>query len=167
MCRERLKVFIFRSVNPDVTAAWTCGAGAECIEMAAKGAKRVIGIDIREDLLQIARQKALETGVENTCVFASSSNEQADTVVSLDTFENFADPADILRIMNTILKPEGEVLGGLNQMTIARFERLVASSPFKFAALEPIPIKKFQRIHNHLTREFTTAIVRCRLVKRT
>jgi hypothetical protein len=51
-------------------------------------------------------------------------------------------------------------------MTIAKFEALVAASPFKFAALEFVPIKKLRRIHNRLSREFTTAIVRCRLVKR-
>src|ERR1039457_1820359 len=36
-------------------------AGAEAGEMAGRGAQRVIGIDIREDLLQAARQKALST----------------------------------------------------------------------------------------------------------
>src|ERR1022692_4154602 len=36
-------------------------AGAEAVEMAGRGAQRVIGIDIREDLLQAARQKALST----------------------------------------------------------------------------------------------------------
>jgi hypothetical protein len=60
-----------------------------------------------------------------------------------------------------------EVAGGLNQMTIARFEKLVAASPLKFSAIELVPIKKLQRFHNRLTREFATAIVRCRLVKRT
>jgi len=62
---------------------------------------------------------------------------------------------------------EGEVAGGLNQMTIAKFEKLVADSPLKFAGLELIPIKKLRHLHNRITREFTTAIVRCRLVKRT
>jgi 2-polyprenyl-3-methyl-5-hydroxy-6-metoxy-1,4-benzoquinol methylase len=36
-----------------------CGEGVEAVEMAQKGAKRVIGMDIREDMLQTARQKAL------------------------------------------------------------------------------------------------------------
>ena len=40
-----------------------CGEGVEAVEMAQRGAKRVIGIDIREDLLQTARQKALTAGV--------------------------------------------------------------------------------------------------------
>jgi hypothetical protein len=52
-------------------------------------------------------------------------------------------------------------------MTIAKFEKLVAASPLQFASLELVPIKKLRPLHNRLTREFTTAIVRCRLVKRT
>lgn len=54
-----------------------------------------------------------------------------------------------------------EVEGGLNQMTIARFERLVAGSKFRVHKLETVPIRPLRRLHNRLTREFTTAIVRC------
>jgi SAM-dependent methyltransferase len=194
-----------------------CGEGADAIEMAQKGAKRVIGIDIREDVLRTARQKALDAGVQDTCLFATSTKEPADIVVSVDAFEHFADPAEILRIMDTLLQPSGQVLasfgptwyhplgghlfsvfpwahllfsekaliawrstfktdgatrfsevaGGLNQMTIAKFEECVARSPFKIAAIEFVPIRKVQPFHNRLTREFTTAIVRCDLVKRT
>ena len=192
-----------------------CGEGADAVEMAANGAESVLGIDIREDVLCAARQKALDAGVQGKCVFTTSTKGSADIIVSLDAFEHFADPAEILRIMDTLLSPAGEVLvsfgptwyhplgghlfsvfpwahlifsekaliswrsafktdgatrfsevaGGLNQMTIAKFEALVAASPFKFAALEFVPIKKLRRIHNRLSREFTTAIVRCRLVK--
>ena len=58
-----------------------------------------------------------------------------------------------------------EVEGGLNQMTIARFEKLVAKSKFRLDMLEAVPIRRLKPIHNPLTREFTTAVVRCRLVK--
>ncbi|MBZ5632294.1 MAG: methyltransferase domain-containing protein [Acidobacteriia bacterium] len=194
-----------------------CGEGADAVEMAGRGARRVIGIDIREDILQLARQKAVSAGVQNTCLFASSTKEAADVVVSVDAFEHFADPAGILHSMNTLQQPAGEVLvsfgptwyhplgghlfsvfpwahllfsekalirwrstfktdgatrfsevaGGLNQMTIAKFEELIAGSPLRLASLELVPIKKLRRFHNRLTREFTTAVVRCRLVKRT
>jgi SAM-dependent methyltransferase len=218
----------FTKIAGKVVIDFGCGEGAEAVEMAGRGAKQVIGIDIREDLLQAARQRAVSTGVQNSCHFVSSTKELADIVVSstkqladivvsLDTFEHFADPAGILRIINTLLHPTGEVLvsfgptwyhplgghlfsvfpwahlifrekalirwrstfktdgatrfsevaGGLNQMTIARFEELIAGSPLRFASLELVPIKKLRRFHNRLTREFTTAIVRCRLVKRT
>jgi SAM-dependent methyltransferase len=208
---------IFTKIAGKVVIDFGCGEGAEAAEMAGRGARRVIGIDIREDVLQAARQRAVSTGVQNTCLFVSSTKELADIVVSLDAFEHFADPAGILRIINTLLQPTGEVLvsfgptwhhplgghlfsvfpwahlifnekalirwrstfktdgatrfsevaGGLNQMTIAKFEELIAGSPLKFTSLELVPIKKLRRFHNRLTREFTTAIVRCRLVKRT
>jgi SAM-dependent methyltransferase len=207
----------FAKIAGKVVIDFGCGEGVEAVEMAVRGAKRVIGLEIREDLLQTARQRALAAGVQHTCVFASSTEELADIVVSLDAFEHFTDPAGILRLMNALLKPAGEVLvsfgptwyhplgghlfsvfpwahlifsekalirwrstfktdgatrfcevaGGLNQMTIAKFEGLISGSPLEFNTLELVPISKFRRLHHRFTREFTTAVVRCRLVKRT
>jgi SAM-dependent methyltransferase len=206
----------FAKIRGKIVIDFGCGEGSEAIEIAQRGAKRVIGIDIREEVLQTARQRAVNTDVQNTCAFVPSTSELADIVVSVDAFEHFADPAEILRIMSTLLQPAGEVLvsfgptwyhplgghlfsvfpwahlifsekalirwrstfktdgatrfgevaGGLNQMTIERFEELIADSPLKFDSLELVPIKKLRRFHNRFTREFTTAIVRCRLVKR-
>jgi SAM-dependent methyltransferase len=136
--------------------------------------------------------------------------------MSLDAFEHFDDPAQILKIMRGLLKPDGRVIamfgptwyhplgghqfsvfpwshllftekalirwrsdfkrdnatrfneveGGLNQMSISRFERIVAASDFEFESLEAVPIRKLRRFHNRLTREFFSAIVRCRLKPR-
>jgi len=208
---------LFAKIRGKVVIDFGCGEGADAVEMAEKGAKRVIGIDIREGVLATARQKAIAAGIQKTCVFESVTHERADIVVSVDTFEHFADPAGILRVIDTLLQPAGEVLvsfgptwyhplgghlfsvfpwahlifsekallrwrsnfktdgatqfsevaGGLNQMTIGKFEDVVAGSPFRFASLELVPIKKLRRFHNRFTREFTTAIVRCCLVKRT
>lgn len=51
-------------------------------------------------------------------------------------------------------------------MTIRRFERIVRESPFLFAQFEVAPIRKLRLLANRLTREFTTAVVRCKLVLR-
>jgi hypothetical protein len=59
-----------------------------------------------------------------------------------------------------------EVAGGLNQMTIARFEGLVTASAFVIKKLDLVPIRALRRLHNRLTKEFTTALVRCRLQRR-
>jgi SAM-dependent methyltransferase len=56
-----------------------------------------------------------------------------------------------------------EVAGGLNRMTIARWERLVSESPLKFLTSELVAIRRLRPLHNRLTREFFTAIVRARL----
>jgi SAM-dependent methyltransferase len=205
-----------RNISGKIVTDFGCGEGLESVEIARRGAKRVIGIDIREDCLQAARRRALEAGVENSCLFASSTEELSDIIVSIDAFEHFSDPAGILRMMNALLKADGEVLvsfgptwyhplgghlfsvfpwahlifsekallrwrsafktdgatrfgevaGGLNQMTIRKFEELVEDSDFMFATLELVPIRRLRPFHNRWTREFTTAIVRCRLVKR-
>ena len=60
----------------------------------------------------------------------------------------------------------GEVAGGLNQMTIARFEEYVAAGPLQLDSLTAVPIRKLKVVHNRFTREFTTAVVQCRLTKR-
>jgi SAM-dependent methyltransferase len=218
--KSKLKILMgedfFDRIAGKVVIDFGCGGGRDAVEMAQKGAARVIGLDIREEALSVARERAKSAGVEEICSFAASTDETADAIVSLDAFEHFFDPAEILHIMSGLLRPGGEALisfgptwrhplgghlfsvfpwahlifseqalirwratfkndgatrfhetaGGLNQMTIARFERLVAESPFRFASLELPPIRKLRPLHTRLTREFTTAIVRCRLVKR-
>lgn len=56
-----------------------------------------------------------------------------------------------------------DVDGGLNQMTIRRFEKLIASSPFILEEINAIPIRKARMLHSRLTREFLTAVVKCKL----
>jgi SAM-dependent methyltransferase len=193
-----------------------CGEGSAAIELAQRGARRVIGVDIREDVLRVARRKARESGVGHICSFTNSTQERADVIISLDAFEHFAEPAAILRVMDALLKPGGEVLacfgptwyhpfgghlfsvfpwahlilseealcrwrsgfktdgasrfrevaGGLNQLSIRAFEKIVQASPFQPVFLECVPIRKLRWLHNRVTREFTSSIVRCRLVQR-
>ncbi len=57
-----------------------------------------------------------------------------------------------------------EVSGGLNQLTVRRFEKLVAQSEFEFESMVAVPIRKLRLLSNRLTREFTTAVVKCKLV---
>jgi SAM-dependent methyltransferase len=56
-----------------------------------------------------------------------------------------------------------EAEGGLNQMTVSRFERMVQASRFETEFLRAVPIRKLNFLHNRWTREFTTAVVQCRL----
>jgi len=203
----------FNRIAGRVVIDYGCGQGSEAVEMARRGAKRVIGIDNRKDVLQIARQKALRAGVAEVCDFGISTEEHADVVVSVDSFEHFSDPGGVLRAMEALLHAGGEVFisfgptwyhplgghlfsvfpwahlifseealirwrstfktdgatrfsevaGGLNQMTIAYFERLVAASPLRLISLELVPIRKLRAFHNRFTCEFTTAVVRCQL----
>lgn len=191
-----------------------CGEGHECVQLARLGAKRVIGVDIRPELLERAREYARHQRVDDICRFVQRSQEKADMVISLDAFEHFEQPAEILSTMAGLLKPEGsirisfgptwyhplgghlfsvfpwahlffseralirwrsdfktdgatrfhEVAGGLNQMTIRRFERIVEQSSLRPKWFECVPIRKLRTVHSPATREFTTAVVRCELV---
>ena len=193
-----------------------CGVGSEAVEL-ARTAKSVFGLDILLPQLATARAAARAAGVDDRCKFGTEAPaEKVDIIVSLDSFEHFADPAAVLETMYDLLRPGGRVLvsfgptwyhpfgghlfsvfpwahlvfteraliewrndirsdgatrfheveGGLNQMTIRRFEKLVAESKFDLVALEAVPIRRLKPVHNRLTREFTTAIVRCALQRR-
>jgi len=57
-----------------------------------------------------------------------------------------------------------EVAGGLNGMTIRRWERLVARSGFKCTSYELVPIRPAKLLHCRLTREWLTSLIRARLI---
>lgn len=87
-----------------------CGTGMGCIEMAQHCAKHVIGLDIRPEVLEQARQAAQRAGVSDKCQFAESIDESVDVIVSVDAFEHFEDPAAVLSVMDRLLKEDGFVL---------------------------------------------------------
>ena len=216
--RSKLEVLfgpaIWDAVRDKDVLDFGCGEGNEAVDVALHGARRVIGLDLYDKWLNASTRLAQARGVDATCVFGREWNERVDVILSVDSFEHFADPADILQRMRGLLKPDGCVLAsfgptwyhplgghfysvfpyahlvcsesalvrwrslykkdgarsieesGLNRMTIGRFEKLIASSPFRFASFEAVPIRRLRLLANPLTREFTTAIVRCRLVPR-
>ena len=210
--QELFGASIWNEIDGKVVVDFGCGQGAEAIEFAKRGAERVYGIDVLDRWLAIADEQARKSGCRNV-VFGKTPAEPADVIVSIDSFEHFADPLGILETMATMLKPGGcvfasfgptwfhpygghlfsifpwahlvfsesalcrwrshirndgatkfsEVDGGLNQMTIARFRRIVKQSPFHLDSLETVPIRAARRFHNRITEEFLTSIVRCKL----
>jgi SAM-dependent methyltransferase len=207
---------IWEYTDDKVVIDFGCGDGIDAVEVAQHGARRVIGIDIRENALANARRLAVLRGVADRCSFVTHTDEKADVILAIDSFEHFDDPGGILRIMRALVKDESRVIaafgptwyhplgghlfsvfpwahllftekslirwrsdfktdgatrfheaeGGLNKMTIRRFQTIVDASDFVFEVFETVPIRKLQRFANPLTREFTTAIVRCVLVPR-
>jgi SAM-dependent methyltransferase len=218
--RSKLEVLmgprIWKEFEGKVVIDFGCGSGIEAVEIARRGARRVIGLDKQERLLDSARSSARIAGVSDKCSFVTQTDEKADVILSLDSFEHFDQPASILRSMRALLKDDGVVLvqfgppwyhplgghlfsvfpwahlifteqslirwrsdfktdgatrfseveGGLNQMTIRRFNRLVGESDFRFQSFEAAPIRRAGVFSNALTREFLTATVKCRLVPR-
>jgi SAM-dependent methyltransferase len=202
-------------IKDRVVLDFGCGPGAEVKEMALLGAKRVIGLDISAKWLQLAQKEAEQAGVAAKCEFVTSVSNPVEVIVSLDSFEHFAEPEAVLQTMYSVLAPGGsvfisfgptwyhplgghlfsvfpwahillkeealirwraqfksdgarrfgEVEGGLNQMTIRRFQEILKRSAFAVERLELVPIRRSKPLHNRMTREFLTAVVRCELRK--
>lgn len=91
-----------------------CGTGEIAVELAALGAARVIGIEIREELHEVARSYARERGVEGVCSFAThflpEEHGGGAYALSLDSFEHFDDPGGILDLVSGMLADNGEML---------------------------------------------------------
>ena len=84
-----------------------CGRGADSLEIARHGARRVIGVDLRKDALAVAARAAEQAGLADRCTFVTAVDEPVDCVLCIDAFEHFADPAAILRLWSEILRPGG------------------------------------------------------------
>lgn len=218
--RSKLEVLfsprIWDRVRGKVVIDFGCGYGAEAIDAARHGAAKVIGIDIREDVLAVARAAADAAGVGDRCRFVREAGEQADLILCIDSFEHFDRPAEILERMRQLVKDDGSVLasfgppwchpfgghlfsvfpwahlifteealmrwwsdhksdgatrfaeiaGGLNQMTVGKFRRLLAQSAFDVERFEAVPIRRLRRLYTARTQEFLTSIVQCELVPR-
>jgi len=96
-------------IKDKVVLDFGCGPGAEAREMARLGAKRVIGLDISEKWLQLARAEAENAGVANRCEFVSRVTSPVEVIVSVDSFEHFAEPDVVLHTMYSLLAPGGRL----------------------------------------------------------
>jgi 2-polyprenyl-3-methyl-5-hydroxy-6-metoxy-1,4-benzoquinol methylase len=87
-----------------------CGDGIATLDLARNGAKKVIGLDIIKSALDKATSNAAAAGLSDCCEFSTNTTTKADVIISLDAFEHFGDPASILEIMHSLLKPGGCVM---------------------------------------------------------
>ena len=112
--RSKLEVLLGSGIWDDVRGKdvldFGCGPGQEVVEIAEHGARHVVGIDLRQHWLDVGAAHASERGVSDRCTFAREWTDPVDVVVSLDSFEHFADPAGVLAGMRALLRPGGKVL---------------------------------------------------------
>jgi len=204
-----------------------CGSGEGVLSLARLGARRVIGLDIREDVLNCGRELVRAEGVEDQCIFLNTMDPEVisslygavEAIISLDAFEHYANPDEVLKLMKDLLSEDGsiyvefgppwwhpygchmmflgappwthvlfdekivmsvralyrsdgalryeDVEGGLNRMTVRRFERMVQTSGFTVKALECVPIRGMKMwSRNRLGRELFTSVVRAQLMNK-
>jgi SAM-dependent methyltransferase len=114
--KSKLEQLLGRSIWDEiwgkVVVDFGCGEGREVVELAEHGASHVLGIDTRQRWLDRSAELAAQRGVSDRCTFVArwTGTGAADVIVSLDSFEHFDDPAEILVTMHGMLKPGGCVI---------------------------------------------------------
>jgi SAM-dependent methyltransferase len=109
--RSKLEVLfgpsIFEEARGKAVIDYGCGNGREAVELAERGASRVIGLDIQEQGLIDGRAWAQARGVADRCIFTRTTIEKADIIISIDAFEHYSDPAAVLADMGERLNSGG------------------------------------------------------------
>jgi ubiquinone/menaquinone biosynthesis C-methylase UbiE len=91
------------------------GPGYFCIELAKLGPYAVTGVDLSPTMVEIARKKAIEAGVQVDFQQGNSASlpfprGTVDFLVCRAAFKNFAQPVKALEEMHRVLKPGGRAL---------------------------------------------------------
>src|SRR5712675_2178012 len=85
---------LLERIKDRVVIDFGCGEGDEALDLARNRARVV----------------AAKAGLTSVCEFARVTDEKAGIIVSIDAFEHFDDPAAILRTMDGLLSPGGEII---------------------------------------------------------
>ena len=90
-----------------------CGAGWQSVALAARGARHVLGLDINERSLGHARQLAQHSqfsNVEFATAIPAAQHGTFDLVITQNAMEHFENPAAVLALMASALRPGGRIL---------------------------------------------------------
>lgn len=79
-----------------------CGSGRYVVEYAKRGARRVVGVDFASKMLDLARNLAIQEGVQDRCEFLQGDflkldfSHQFDVVLAMGVFDYVGDPQMLL-----------------------------------------------------------------------
>jgi ubiquinone/menaquinone biosynthesis C-methylase UbiE len=131
------------------------GPGYLAIELARLGNYRVVGLDISQSFVEMARRNAAEAGVGVTFEQGNASEmpfaaDTFDFIVCRAAFKNFAQPVQALNEMHRVLKPGGKALildlrpdasseainAEVKQMGLGWFDALLTRLIFKYGLVK-------------------------------
>ena len=87
-----------------------CGSGRFVTELAKRGARRVMGVDVAPEMLKIARDLVDKDGVGDRCEFKHAdiehwtADERFDLVIAIGFWDYIADPRSRLKKIHGITK---------------------------------------------------------------
>jgi 2-polyprenyl-6-hydroxyphenyl methylase/3-demethylubiquinone-9 3-methyltransferase len=112
-----------------------CGGGLLAEAMARKGAT-VTGLDLADDLLQVARLHALETGVsldylpEAAETHAQQHAGEYDVVTCMEMLEHVPDPTLVIAALGQLVKPGGHVFVSTLNRTLKAYALAVVGAEY-------------------------------------
>ncbi len=154
------------------------GPGYFCIELAKLGPYAITGLDLSPTMVEIARKKAAEAGVQLDFQQGNSANlpfprETFDFLVCRAAFKNFAQPVRALQEMARVLKPGGRALvidlrrdaswgdvsSAVDEMGLGLVNRAITKLTFRFMLLK----NAYTREHfEHMTAQASFSAVEIR-----
>jgi ubiquinone/menaquinone biosynthesis C-methylase UbiE len=127
------------------------GPGYLAIELAQLGDYRVVGLDISQTFVEMARKNAQDAGVDVRFVHGNAAcmpfaPDSFDFIVCRAAFKNFTEPVQALSEMHRVLKPGGKALlidlrpdaspeaikAEVNKMALGWFSSLMTKLTFKY-----------------------------------
>jgi len=112
-----------------------CGGGLLAEAMARKGAL-VTGLDLADDLLQVARLHALEAGVEVSYVLEAAESHAAahageyDVVTCMEMLEHVPDPTSVVDALARLVKPDGHVFVSTLNRTMKAYAMAILGAEY-------------------------------------
>jgi 2-polyprenyl-6-hydroxyphenyl methylase/3-demethylubiquinone-9 3-methyltransferase len=112
-----------------------CGGGLLAEAMARKGAQ-VTGIDLAEELLQVARLHALEAGIEmdyrqeSAEAHAEAHAGEYDIVTCMEMLEHVPDPAAVIAALGRLVRPGGQVFVSTLNRTLKAYALAIVGAEY-------------------------------------
>ncbi len=119
-----------------------CGGGLLAEAMARKGA-RVVGLDLADELLQVAKLHALESGtsleyrLEPAEEHAAAHAGEYDVVTCMEMLEHVPDPAAVVAALARLVRPGGEVFVSTINRTARAYALAIVGAEYVLRLLPP------------------------------
>ena len=122
-----------------------CGGGLASEGLAERGAESVLGIDLSEELLQVARLHAAGTRLDNLDyeltdaeVLAETRPGQFDLVTCMEVLEHVPDPGALVQTLGRLVAPGGDVIFATLNRTAKAFALAIVISNTSFGSFKEL-----------------------------
>jgi 2-polyprenyl-6-hydroxyphenyl methylase/3-demethylubiquinone-9 3-methyltransferase len=112
-----------------------CGGGLLCEALAKKSA-HVTGIDMSEDLIDVAKQHAdtsnidIEYYVDSIENFAEKTDQRYDIITCMEMLEHIPDPTSVIKSAKQLLNPHGHLFLSTINRTVKSYVQMVLSAEY-------------------------------------